>query len=93
MGDPVQDNLPRGRLSPLNRVPLRAAVQENVQFRHLGDPTTVEFAIQLNRELHNRSAARTPRRDARSAGNPSSCLATDPSCNTANALDRRGVFG
>ena len=60
MSDPVLDYLPRGRLRPLNRILLRVAIQENVQLRHLGDPTAIEFAIKLNSELHRHSLARTP---------------------------------
>ena len=55
MGDPVENNFPRCRLSPLNRVLLRVPIQEDVQFRHFGNPTTVDFAVQLNRELHKHS--------------------------------------
>ena len=78
MGDPVQDNLPCGRLRPLNCILLRVAVQENVQFRHLGDPTAIEFAIQLNCELHSHSLARTP----------------DGGCDPAgDAISQKGTYG
>jgi hypothetical protein len=65
MGDPVQDNLPCGRLRPFDCILLRVALQENVQLRYFGDPTTVEFAIKLNGELHRYSLAGTPRRALR----------------------------
>ncbi len=59
MGDSVQDNLPRRGLRPLNCILLGVAVQENVQFRRLGNPTAIEFAIELDCELHSHSVART----------------------------------
>jgi hypothetical protein len=62
MRDTIQYDLPRRRLRPLNCILSRVAVQENVQFRHFGDPTAIEFAIKLNRELHSHSLA--PRRQA-----------------------------
>jgi len=43
VGDSVEDNFPRCRLGPLNRVLLRAAVQEHVEFRHFGNPTAIDF--------------------------------------------------
>jgi hypothetical protein len=52
VGDPVQHNLPRGRLGSLNSVPPRIAVQEDVQFRNLGNPAAIDFPAELNRELH-----------------------------------------
>ena len=52
MGDSVENNFPRCRLGPLNRVLLRVAVQEHVQFRHFGNPTPIDFAVKLDRELH-----------------------------------------
>ncbi len=36
-------------------VHLTGSVEEDVQFRHFGNPTTVDFAVQLNRELHSDS--------------------------------------
>jgi len=68
MGDPVQDNLPRGGLRPLNCILLGIAVQENVQLRNLGGPTSVEFAVKLDCELHSHSLARTSGSTLRSAG-------------------------
>jgi hypothetical protein len=53
MGDPVENNFPRCRLGPLNRVLLRIPIQEDVQFRHFGNPTTIDFAVKLDRELHS----------------------------------------
>ena len=55
MGDPVENNLPRGRLSSLNRVLLRVPVQEDVQFRYFGYPTAIDFPVEVNRELHGHS--------------------------------------
>ena len=49
MRDPVEDNLSRGRLCSLKRVLLRGPVQEDVQFGHFGDPTAVDFAVELDR--------------------------------------------
>src|SRR5260370_1362464 len=57
VGDAVENNLPRGGLSSLNRVLPRVPVQEDVQFRYLGNPTPVDFAIELDRELHSHSLA------------------------------------
>ena len=59
MSDPVLDDLPRRGLRTLNCILLRVAVQENVQFRNLGDPTAIDFEIELDSELHSRSVART----------------------------------
>lgn len=53
MGDPVENNLPGGRLGFLNSVELRIPIQEDVQFRDLGDMAAVDFPIDLNCELHN----------------------------------------
>ena len=39
MRDPVEDNLSRSGLGSLNRILLRIRVQEDVQFRDLGNPT------------------------------------------------------
>jgi len=33
--------------------------QEHVQFRRLGDPTAIDFAVELNGELHSHRVART----------------------------------
>ena len=55
MSDPVENNLPRRRLGSLNRVLLRVAVQEDVQFRHFGNPTAIDFAVKLDGELHSHS--------------------------------------
>ena len=55
MGDPVENNLPRGRLGSLNCVLLRVPIKEDVQLRNLGDPTAVDFQTELNRELHSHS--------------------------------------
>jgi len=55
VGDPVENNLPRGRLSSLNRILLRVPVEEDVQFRYFGNPTAIDFAVELDRELHSQS--------------------------------------
>lgn len=56
MRDPVESNLTRGRLGFLDSVQLRITVQEDIQSPNLGDPTAIDFPIQLNRELHSQSA-------------------------------------
>ena len=61
MGDPVENNLPRSRLRSLNRVLPRLTVQEDVQFRYFGNPTAIDFAVELDRELHSHSLAPTAR--------------------------------
>ena len=53
MSDPVEHNLPRRRLGSLNRVLLRVTVQEDVQFRHFGNPTPIDFAVKRDHELHS----------------------------------------
>ena len=68
MGDPVENNFPRCRLGPLNRVLLRIPVQENVQFRHFGNPTAVDFAVKLDRELHGHSLPPLMRNGCRVSG-------------------------
>jgi hypothetical protein len=55
VGDPVENNLPRGRLSSLNRILLRVPVEEDVQFRYFGNPTAIDFAVELDHELHSHS--------------------------------------
>jgi hypothetical protein len=55
VSDPVENNLPRGRLSSLNRVLLRVPLQDDVQFRHFGNPTAIDFTAQVDRELHSHS--------------------------------------
>jgi len=57
MGYAIENTLPRGRLSSLDRVVLRVPVQEDVQFRHLGNPTAIDFTVELDRELHGHSLA------------------------------------
>ena len=53
MGDPVKNDFPRRRLRPLNGVLLRIPIQQHIQFRHFGNPTAIDFSIQLNGELHS----------------------------------------
>ena len=55
MGDPVENDFPRCRLCPLNRVRLRVPIQEDIQLRHFGDPTAIDLAIKLDSELHDQS--------------------------------------
>ena len=68
MGDPVENNFPRCRLGPLNRVLLRVPVQEDVQFRHFGNPTAIDFAVKLDRELHSHSLPPLMRNGGRASG-------------------------
>jgi hypothetical protein len=55
VSDPVQNDRPSSRLRSLNRVLLRVPVQQHVQFRHLGNPTAIDLAVKLDRELHRHS--------------------------------------
>ncbi len=55
MGDPIEDNLLRSRLSSLSRILPRVPIQRNVQFRHFGNPTTIDFTLKLDREVHSQS--------------------------------------
>ena len=55
MSDTVENDLPSSRLSSLNRVLFRFPVEEDVQFRYFGNPTAVDFAVQLDHELHSHS--------------------------------------
>ena len=68
MGDPVENNFPRCLLGPLNRVLLRVAVQEHVQFRHCGNRTAIDFAVKLDRELHSHSLPSPMRSGGRASG-------------------------
>jgi len=65
VGDPVENNLPRGRLRSLNRIQLRLPIQEDVQFPYFGNPAAIDFAVELDRELHSRSLAHPPQGNAR----------------------------
>ena len=60
MGNPVENNLPRSRLSSLDRVQPGGSVQQDVQFRHFGNPTPIDFAVELDRELHSHSLPLMP---------------------------------
>jgi hypothetical protein len=51
--DAIENDLLRGRLSSLDRVLPGISVQKNVQLRDFRDPTTVDLAVKLNRELHS----------------------------------------
>src|ERR1039457_1773449 len=53
--DPVENNLPRGRLGSLNRVLFRIPVKQDIQFRNLGNPAAVNFPAELDGELHESS--------------------------------------
>jgi len=55
MSDPIENNLLCGRLSSLNRILPRVPVQEDVQFRHFGNPTAIDLVVELDRELHSHS--------------------------------------
>jgi hypothetical protein len=63
MGNSVENNLPRGRLTSLNRVLPGFAVQEDIQFRYFDNPTPIDFAVELDRELHSHSLLPMTRRD------------------------------
>lgn len=52
MSNAVENDLLRRSLSSLYRILLRVPVQENIQFRHFGNPTTVYLAVELDGELH-----------------------------------------
>jgi hypothetical protein len=54
MGDTVENNFLRRGLGPLNRVLSGVAVQQDVHFRHFGNPTAIDLAVKLDRELHSR---------------------------------------
>jgi hypothetical protein len=71
MSDPVKNNLARCRLGSLNRVLLRVAVQEDVQFRHFGNPTAIDFAVKLDHELHSHSLPPPMRTRGRASGGAS----------------------
>jgi proteic killer suppression protein len=53
VGDPVEDNLSRLRLGPLNSILLRIRVEEDVQLRNLGNSTAIDFPIEHDRERHS----------------------------------------
>jgi len=53
VGDTVQNNFLRRRPGPLNRVLLCVAVQQDIHFRHFGNPTAIDLALKLDRELHS----------------------------------------
>ena len=55
MSDPVENNLARGRFCALDRVLFGTAVEHNVLLWNFSDPTTVDFAVELDCELHNDS--------------------------------------
>lgn len=57
MDNPVENNLPRGRLGTLNRILLRFSVQKDVQFRNFGNPTAIDLMIQLDRKFHTLSVS------------------------------------
>jgi uncharacterized protein (DUF433 family) len=57
VGDAIENDLPRGQLDPFNRVLFRIPVQEDVQFRHFGNPTAIDFTVEFDRELHSHRLA------------------------------------
>ena len=71
MGDPVENNFPGCRLGTLNRVLLRVTVQEDVQFRHFGNPAAIDFAVKLDHELHSHSLPPLMRSGGRASGGAS----------------------
>jgi hypothetical protein len=57
MGDAIENDLPRGQLNSLNRLLFGIPVQEDVQFRHFGNPTAVDFTVEFDREFHSHRLA------------------------------------
>jgi len=53
VGDSIQNNLPRGRLSPLDRILLRIPIKQHIQVRNFGDPTAIGLPIEFDLELHS----------------------------------------
>jgi len=53
VSDAVENNLAGGRLCPLDRVRSRIAVEKDIQFWNLGDPATVDLAVEFDGELHS----------------------------------------
>jgi len=53
MGNPIENNLPRSRLGSLDSVLFRVPIEEDVQFRNLGDPAAIHLPVELNRKLHS----------------------------------------
>ena len=68
MGDAVENNFLRCRLSPLNRVLFGVSVQQDVHFRHFRNPTAIDLAVKLDRELHSHRLPPLMRTDARASG-------------------------
>ena len=62
MGDQVENNLARRRLRSLNGNQLRIPIQQDIQFRHLGNPPAIDFLVEINCELHTRSLPATSTR-------------------------------
>jgi hypothetical protein len=57
MGDAIENDLPRGQLNSLNRLLFGIPVQEDVQFRHFGNPTAVDFTVEFDREFQSHRLA------------------------------------
>ena len=55
MGDAVENDLVRRRLSSSNRVLPGVPVQKDVQFGHFRDPAAIDFTVELDSELHDLS--------------------------------------
>ena len=53
MSDPIKYDFTRCRLSLLNSVLPRVPVEDDVQFRNLGDPAAINLSIKFNGELHH----------------------------------------
>jgi hypothetical protein len=68
VSDSVENDLPCSRLRSLNRVLLRVPVQQHVQFRHFGNPTAIDLAVKLDRELHSHSLPPLMRRGVQASG-------------------------
>ncbi len=52
---PVEVNFLRCGLNSQDGLLPRITIQEDIQFRNLGNSATVRFPVQLNRELHAQS--------------------------------------
>lgn len=52
MRDSIREKLPRRRLRALDRVLTRVAVEQDIEFGNLSDPTAVVLAIKRKCELH-----------------------------------------
>ena len=71
MSDPIKYDFTCRYLSFLNSVLSRVPVEDDVQFRNFGNPTTVNLLIEFNRELHlSKVSIRSNDADIRLSGAP-----------------------